>query len=587
MCAITGLVSLNSIDQNMFRAMNTAAAHRGPDGEGFYYSDNLALGHRRLAIIDLSSGGHQPMAKHGLYITYNGEIYNYKELKEELKNLGHTFQSESDTEVILSAYHEWGSECVKKFNGMWAFAIYNSQDKSLFCSRDRFGVKPFYYFQSASLFAFGSEIQQLLCHPQVPKKLNKKTVAKYLVSSVVDDSQETFFDGIFKLAPGHNLVINTQTLKSSISRYYDVCDNNTTWQASDFADLLKDSVRLRLRSDTPVGSCLSGGLDSSLIVSIASRLPTEGTFQTFTAVPFDGFRDESEYVKRLSQDLSIQTHFTTPTPDDFKDHLQKVIRLQEEPFLSSSIMMQYFVMKKAHETGLKVLLDGQGADEILMGYEKYFPSLLAEYFFSSPLKTARLALQMFRYNANVTPGFLAKVYLKAQLKTKVSAQSQQLLSGLQTPYAQDSTFVDQNTAAQKASQYRLSDLEQFNLPGLLRYEDKNSMHFGIETRLPYLDYRLVDVALKMPLTDLLTDGLGKAPLRQQFKDVLPSYISQRKSKFNFNAPAAALSGLPLDFAKQTKSFTEFFKPSLDIGALTGVQPWKVLNLCLWHEEFFG
>lgn len=576
------MISSRAIDPSLFVQMNNAAAHRGPDDEGCYYDkQKVALGHRRLAIIDLSPLGHQPMAKHDLQITYNGEIYNYKELRDELKTLGHTFKSESDTEVILSAYFQWGPACVDRFNGMWAFAIYNAQTKSLFCSRDRFGVKPFYFYKDANQFIFASEIKQIVKNPQVPRAINAAVVSAYLISSVVDHTSETFFKNIFKLPAGHNLTLQVDTLEYKIEKYYDLRRQNTTSTPQDFPELFESAVRLRLRSDTPVGACLSGGVDSSLIVSLASRMLSGASpLSTFTAVPFDGYRDESSFVRRLEKDLPIKAHYLTPTAEDFSKHLQTVIQLQEEPFLSPSILMQYFVMQKAQQAGLKVLLDGQGADEILLGYEKYFPALLSTLIGKNPLQGFSTLRQVLKNNENVSAGFLMRVFAKQWLTSKLSPQAAMLKKMLPAEYTQDTTYIDINRNAKDVNTDRWMDLEFYNLPGLLRYEDKNSMHFGIETRLPYLDYRVVDVALRWPLEQLIDKGLAKAPLRNH--QALPSYISERKSKYNFNAPQS----LQLDALLKVDGAAGFLASNKDMSSLSSMQKWKLINLSIWQKTFF-
>ncbi|MBY0386186.1 asparagine synthase (glutamine-hydrolyzing), partial [bacterium] len=447
MCAITGMISTLPISKELFEKMNNAATHRGPDGHGLYFDGNIALGHRRLAIIDLTPMGHQPMEKQGLCITYNGEIYNYRELRQELEKLGHTFRSESDTEVILSAYLQWGPACVQKFNGMWAFAIYNSKDHTLFCSRDRFGVKPFYYWRNSQKLIFSSEIRQILTDPSVPREMNTSIVSAYLVSSIVDHTDETFFKGIHKLPAGHQLFVNTKTLQFKIEKYFDISQKNTSYEPKDFPELMTDAVRLRLRSDTPVGSSLSGGVDSSLIVSLACRMTPNYRFQTFTAVPYDGHYDESEYVRKLANDLPIDAHYTKPQPEEFATELKTVIETQEEPFLSPSIFMQYFVMKKAHEKGLKVLLDGQGADEIFLGYEKYFPTMLKYVAGKNPVGATRMLADLLKNNKNVSLGFLARVYLKSQWVHQLSPQAKAFRQLLQPEFANDSTFIEINRSS--------------------------------------------------------------------------------------------------------------------------------------------
>lgn len=583
MCAINGLITLGQVDRENFAAMTLSMAHRGPDGSGEFFDGSIALGHRRLAIIDLTPGGHQPMEKHGLVLTYNGEIYNYLELKKELQALGHAFHSESDTEVILTAYHQWGADCVKKFNGMWAFAIYDRSRRTVFCSRDRFGVKPFYYFYDGKNFAFASEIKSLLRFNGYSKKVNNATVSKYLISSVVDDGDQTFFSGITRLLPGHNLEVQTQNLKINLHRYYDVSENNTSYGPADLHDILIDAVRLRMRADTPVGSCLSGGLDSSLLVSIASRMPSKGKLNTFTAIPYDRQFDESEYVRKLEADLPIQAHYLEPQKQDFQNALHDVIRLQEEPFMSPSIFMQYFVMQKANQTGLKVLLDGQGADEIFLGYEKYIPSMLFKIFGVSPGAAITSLAEVLKNNANVSMNFLLRVSAKQILKNRLSAQSLSLKAMLNPEFSKDQTYTAVNDCARDIDSYRLSDILSYNLPALLRYEDKNSMHFSIETRLPFLDYRVVDIALKFKPKDLIAHGLTKAPLRSSFDEILPKYISQRRSKFNFNAPKSAMEGLS---TAQKRNAGLFFRNLDSTSKLSPIQQWKIQNLLLWNENNF-
>ena len=579
------MISPLPISKEHFENMNNAASHRGPDGYGLFFDGNVALGHRRLAIIDLTPTGHQPMQKQGLCITYNGEIYNYKELRRELETHGHSFQSESDTEVILTAYLQWGSSCVQKFNGMWAFAIFNPKDRILFCSRDRFGVKPFYYYHNSQKFIFSSEIRQILQDPSVPREMNKSIVSAYLVSSVVDHTNDTFFKGIHKLAAGHQMFINTKTLQVKIEKYYDVSSKNTSYDANDFPELMKDAVRLRLRSDTPVGSSLSGGIDSSLIVSLASRMTQHYRFQTFTAVPHDGLYDESDYVRKLEKDLPINAHYTKPSPEDFAAELKTVVETQEEPFLSPSIFMQYFVMKKAHENGLKVLLDGQGADEIFLGYEKYFPAMIKNVAKKNPRKAIGTLTALLNNNKNVSFGFLGRVYLKSQWPKQLSPQARAFQKMLQPDFAEDRTFVEMNRSSQSIDAYRIQDILMYNLPGLLRYEDKNSMHFGIETRLPFLDYRVVDVALRWPIHQLIEKGLAKAPLRSLFPESLPDYISQRKTKFNFNAPESFLLDKLFDCHSTEKMSLILRKPK-NRSQLPPLQKWKILNFLLWQKSFF-
>ena len=385
MCGISGIINQknNIINKEDIIAINNLATHRGPDGEGYYHDQNLSFGHRRLAIIDLTKNGHQPMSYNkDFIITYNGEIYNYIELKKELQDAGHKFQSSSDTEVILASYAQWGEECVKKFNGQWAFAIHDKKRNIVFVSRDRFGIKPLYYTIIDDNFIFGSEIKQVI-HFQNKNKLNMKILMDYLVVGFEEHSNETFFDGVYKLKQSHNLVYDLESHTFNEYKYYDIEKKIDLSELSidscvdEYKNKLIESIRLRLRSDVEVGTCLSGGLDSSAIAAISSKeykIESDKNFLAFHAQTSEKIRDESNYAKKVADNFNIDLKILNMDNYSFSEKIDEVIYTQEEPFRSTSIFMQYFIMEESSKNGCKVLLDGQGGDETLLGYERYYPA---------------------------------------------------------------------------------------------------------------------------------------------------------------------------------------------------------------------
>ena len=389
MCGISGIVNRDNraVEEEEIKKINSLIAHRGPDDEGYYFASNFAFGHRRLSILDLSSDGHQPMSYLDRYtITYNGEIYNYIEIKEELTTCGYSFSSQTDTEVVLASYDRWGSDCVNRFNGMWAFALYDKQKEIIFCSRDRFGIKPFYYTRIKNRFIFGSEIKQLL-EFYSERFVNRKILVDFLVAGAVEHTNETFFENIFKLEQSHNLIYNLKTHTINIENYYRLSQNiksqDLTMDESvqEYKKRLYRAVELRLRSDVKVGTSLSGGLDSSALCAIASRLYHQNSSDRFMAIHAKSIEkktDESFYAKVVAMECGLDLHIVEPSSEDFLKSMDELIYTMEEPYGGASVYMQYFVMQEAKRLGCKVMLDGQGGDETLLGYNRYFVLYLKE-----------------------------------------------------------------------------------------------------------------------------------------------------------------------------------------------------------------
>ena len=358
MCGIAGIININNtkVSYEDIKLMTDIITHRGPDGEGHFVSENIGFGHRRLAILDLSKAGHQPMIKNDIVLVFNGEIYNYLEIREELEALGEEFNTNTDTEVVIKAYKQWSYQCVKKFNGMWAFALFDKNEDKIFISRDRFGIKPFYYFENNSQFYFGSEIKQILPF-LTSTKVNKQILYDFLYLSYHHHTENTFFDGIKSLRAGHNMIFDNKTKDIKIEKYYDLKKESKNYKTLDesvnaYKNKFKRAIELRLRSDVKVGTCLSGGLDSSYVAKVASEnYESNSRFTAITAKSIDPVNDESHYAKIVADKYNLNWKITEPSKEDFFNSIDDVIYNQEEPFGSPSIIMQYFVMKKAKDEG--------------------------------------------------------------------------------------------------------------------------------------------------------------------------------------------------------------------------------------------
>lgn len=595
MCGITGIISnKNPISESELRVMNDLISHRGPDGEGIYIHHRVGLAHRRLAIIDLSEDGHQPMNFFEKYvITFNGEIYNYIEIREELKLSGYIFKSKSDTEVILAAYDKWGEKCVSHFNGMWAFAIYDIVKGIVFCSRDRFGVKPFYYSNENNFFKFGSEIKQFL-NLNGPNKANKDLIAHYLFTGMHDHDERTFFEGVYKLPPSHNLIFDLKTNKFEIKRIYNIKKIKGNLNYSDF---LINAIKLRLRSDVKVGTCLSGGLDSSTIAAIASDLYHKEACEKFNAIhakSIEKATDESAYAMAVANHSNLELHIIEPQPEDFKKYLDEVVYTQEEPFGSPSIYLQYFVMKKAKEINCKVMLDGQGGDETLLGYERYYAPAFASFLKENGLQTTLREIALSRKNNSKMGLVNIAKYIAGTFLIKIRAIYLSHKLDFFKKEAIPEYFPYWKLIRRNAFNiFNLQSTELYttNLQALLRYEDKNSMRHGVETRLPFLDYTAVETALSLPVSQKIHNGWTKYILREICANYLPSNIAWRKNKLGFNAPDKSwISGINSEAIVeiQKSKILELFvdKEKLVQLPINNLQiTWRLINIAIWERIY--
>ena len=375
MCGIGGYVDVEgTLDgPGVLKSIATALAHRGPDGEGFYTHGRFGFAHRRLAIIDLSETGAQPMCVGPIVVVFNGEIYNYRELREQLCREGVFFDGTSDTEVLARGYLHWGVDFVGRLRGMWAFAILDLRSQSLICSRDPFGIKPFYYARHQGGFVFASEPQALL-RAGITARANVEIAAQYLTFGIVDHSRHCFFEGVTQLGAGETVVVTSEGQLRSAGTLDPYAQEGPAATLEEFAQTLRESIGMHLRSDVPVGTCLSGGLDSSTIAALAAGLVRAAAGPRFTAVTAasdEASIDERPYAAAVVRYCELAWHVVQPGVEEFAAQIEGCLRAQGEPALSPSVYLQYCVMRAARAAGLKVMLDGQGADELMCGYERY------------------------------------------------------------------------------------------------------------------------------------------------------------------------------------------------------------------------
>lgn len=578
MCGIAGLYNPKGVLIDDVISLSKTLRHRGPDDEGFHlsYPDNtaelyrgddtiqelqhlkhihesgkhanLALMHRRLSIIDVSELGHQPMLSEDkrFSIVFNGEVYNYKEIRKELISKGFQFKSNSDTEVVLKAFMHWGEKCVERFVGMWAFAIHDLIENTLTLSRDRFGIKPLYFYQLNDFFAFASEIKALLKLSKVDRRLSNDNMASYLAYGATASPYQNLFLYIHDVEPGCNYSYDLTSGILTKTPYYKLARTARTEKGSlkedaeRFESHFDDSMALHLRSDVEIGSCLSGGLDSSAIVYKASELLHDKALKTFTAAYHNKTVDESEYAQTVANQLSnVQDIYTYPEAKVMVSDLEKMLYHQDLPIGSTSIFAQWEVMKCASKHGIKVLLDGQGADEVLGGYSNFGGIYLVEL-----LKKARFA-QFFKeygrlknnFNPKIKKGVLRAAYYYLPIKLQERLRAKERLSyNFIKPDIINELNIEAPRRGGKTFEEHTELSIQFGMYDLLRYEDRNSMAFSIESRVPFLDHRLVEVIRDLPNSSKIHGGWSKFVLRKMLDTKIDNKVVWRKDKKGFVTP---------------------------------------------------
>jgi len=560
MCGISGVLLLDGsrVERSILDAQTRALAHRGPDGAGHWIdpSGTAGLGHRRLAIIDLSESASQPMGYRGRYtITYNGEIYNYLELRAELLARGCSFRTHSDTEVLLAAYAEFGEGALEKLDGMYAFAIWDEQEQQLFCARDRFGEKPFYYaYRPGRHFVFASEIKGLLA-AGVETRVSPRALYQYLAFDVVQNPhrpEDTFYEAVHSLKPAHTMTVRRDRGVLPARRYWQIPapGAHPLPNVSDAADrvlqLLKESVRRRLRSDVPVGSSLSGGLDSSSIVCLMRQLreaepPTQNSF---SARFRDARLDEGRFMDLVIGATGVQSHFVWPDAAGLAANLARILHHQEEPFGGASVYAQWEVMRLARDSGVKVLLDGQGADETLAGYLHFFQPYLKGLFARDRrrFEVERRAYES-RHQRQLPIDLRFRLDAMAPRLTRALAAARRSLGAAKAPdwlapdlvrhHGNDRPPFRNFECLDSALRFFSQD---YGLRNLLRYADRNSMAFGREVRLPFLAHDLVEFIFTLPDEQKLGNGWTKLVLREAVVGIVPEEVRLRVDKLGFETP---------------------------------------------------
>ena len=543
MSGICGIIKFDGSlpEKDKVISMMQRQKHRGPDDEGVFLDKSVGLGFVRLSAADSGALGHQPMFDDtGNYvIVHNGSIYNYIELRAELIAKGIKFRSNSDTEVLLNMYIEYGKECLDKLNGVFAFVIFNKKNNTIFGARDRFGVKPCYYFHAKEQFIFASEIPPILDVYGQENKPNELVIYEYLLHNRTDQTENTFFECIKKLQHGHYFEIKDNRLL--IDRWYNVADKirKCDGDPEKYKELLVDAIKLRLKCDVPIGVCLSGGLDSSTITSIISKEFKNNEIPTFSAVYNKGeYGDESDFINLYREELQ-NMHFITPDSSMLLSNLEHFIRIHAEPIPSTSPFAQYCIMSLAKKY-VRVTIDGQGADEALAGYHYFFG-----FYFKELLKQAKLRRlfkeisQYWKTHKSLNGlNFLFYFLLPSFIKNKISVFVKSYLNNdfvKRITSSGKTTIVNELYGSNNLNEALINHFE-YKLEHLLKWSDHNSMAFSLESRTPFLDYRLVEYTLSTPSELKIRNGETKYILREAMKGILPEKIRKRKDKIGFETP---------------------------------------------------
>ena len=627
MCGIAGILHFYEPSEptDLITRMTAAIAHRGPDGQGIFTRGQVALGHRRLAIIDLSPCAKQPLSNEdgSIWVTYNGEIYNYRELRHELESYGHRFASQSDTEVIVHAYEQWGTECLQRFNGMFAFGLWDENTRRLWLVRDRLGVKPLFYCRLNDRLLFGSEIKAILCDSQVPRSINYEALSYFLALNYTP-APHTLFASINQLLPGQQMLVDASG-QAQLSEYWDVAYSESSYRSEEsyreeFVTLLEDSVRIRLRSDVPFGAFLSGGMDSSTISYWMARHLKE-PLKTFTTTFGEPSFDEGEYAQQVAHSIGAQ-HHEIVVKADATSLLPHLVRHAEEPTADSSMVALYYLAQETRRH-VTMVLSGDGADEILAGYETYqayyahrllqrIPAwfrhrVLMPLIKHLPVSDARVSLD-FKLRRFLAAGDLSGEDAHGTWRMIFNADARrQLLMPLkgQPGVTADALNLYRSLFARSKARHPLNRMlyvdTRFYLPNdMLVKVDRMTMAHGLEAREPFLDYRLVEFAASLPPGLKLHRGMHKKYLlKSVMKGKLPQAVLQRK-KQGFNVPNArwikqGLRSFVMDHLSSSRLremgwFDERVVATLLQNHFSGRadnshQIWCLLTLSLWWQQF--
>jgi len=585
MCGILG--SFPETDKDKFNQSLDLLYHRGPDNQTVHKSKKLFLGHTRLSIIDLKTQSNQPMEMDNFVLIFNGEIYNYLELRDELIELGYHFSTNSDTEVLLKSYEEWNEKCVEKFNGMWAFAIYDKEKDSLFLSRDRFGVKPLYYIYDKNRFVFASEIKALL--PYLDKTIaNRDELIRYLIYGVQEDRKETMFKDIYRFPVAHNALYCIKNKKLSFQQFYnleiDLQENITeSMIVQTLHKHVDDSIALRLRSDVKIGMALSGGVDSNIIVSKANHLNSK--IESFSSIYKSKEQiNENENIEHTVKKLGLKQHYIVSDIESLVKNIEHIVWMQDEPFDTLGIFAQYKVYEKMEKEGIKVSLDGQGADEIFAGYGTYRAVVLRENilnykFWLDYLKYYKKFL--FQDMKLVLVSYFPKLFEWFYFKKRANKLFLNKISFVPSLKNSFSNFNDLNKKL-------IFDVREY-LSVLLRYVDRNSMAKSIESRAPFLDFKLLNYIFKIPSDLKYKNGFSKYILRKTFENDVAKEIIWNRDKKGFPVPQNEWC-TDKKFLNKVQSYLKDSKILKELNIDFNIDKsdpmfWKIVNIAIWEKRF--
>lgn len=593
MCGIAGFITARPIPAGIVEPMTDTLIHRGPDGYGYHYGEGFAFGHRRLSIVDLSDAGHQPMEYLNRYIiTYNGEIYNHIELRSELESDGFTFNSHTDTEVILAAYHRWGTECLKRFNGMWAFVVYDRQNKTFFIARDRFGKKPLYFYQDSERYIFASEIKAILAHPEVKVHPNIGFLNDFLQNGCKEYGPDTSFDAVYRFPAASCFVGTAEELLNGFQphRFWDLRPNLSRepfneQKANEYArryyDLLEDAVRIRLRADVRIGSALSGGLDSSSIVYLVNKLLKEQgktelqeTFSSVYKSAGTEYCDESRFIDIMAQTLGVRSHQIEPLESQIpEEHSRMIVALENPP--ENTLMSSWYTFKQVSMTDVKVTLDGQGADEQLAGYLPYLMNYLSSLNLIDMLKESFRCFSIPGARRCVMNGLTMGLFRIFFGRRALMFVLSRLLKKKFEP---------------DLNQKLANDMQQ-SLVTLIHYADHTSMAYSIESRMPFMDYRLVEFLASVPASYKMHNGWTKYLARLAFDGKLPDEITWRRDKMGWPIPekqwfSKGLKSWFESLTGETKPIPGLIPPTAKNPDQAFAHKIRILNLAVWKKKFF-
>jgi asparagine synthase (glutamine-hydrolysing) len=624
MCGIFGQYSPEGIkNPGIFNDISNILKHRGPDDEGYIaelkdnsfielsgndtinelkslkhinsmtVSDKIIYiaGHRRLSIIDLSANGHQPVSNQRYIFSFNGEIYNYLELRDELINSGYQYKSKCDTEIAFVSFIHWGTECFSKFRGMWAISIYDRYEKKLYLCRDRYGIKPLYYYTNDETISYSSEIKGLL--PLIDNSMpNIQAIFDMIFYFQLDFNETCFFKDIFQVEPGFIYIFENG--KINRQKYYELkTDNNPIDEKSlvNIKNSLLDSISIHLRSDVECGACLSGGIDSSVIAGISAK-EYGYRLKTFSAV-FPGENiDESSLIRRSTEFLKLDSFTTTPDENDLTNEIYKTIYHQDEPFPTTSIFAQWDVFKIINRRNIKVILDGQGADEIFGGYYSYFKYFFSQVFSEKGFPDLISGLFKSYFVSSNIPKYYIYSLLSPSIKKNIRineklkwADKEFISNGYNNSSYNENEYLNVNEGLKKHI--------TSTLRALLRYEDRNSMAFSVESRVPYLDHKLIDLLFSIDGMDKFSYDTNKIILRSIAKDYVPEAVLNNKRKIGFTSPENKWINSSVFENKFGDKYKEpvFLKKngiisgSYNYKSLNENQKWIITCLEIWSEIY--